>query len=132
MIGKRLKMSPRIISIFEKHTMTLSWPLKILKENQRNHLNNLCIAVSVITILFSGYIVDAICTSVDDRWQVMLDLYRASFLLVMFTFSGFWKKIAVAVLVNHFIDRHIGCDSWSMNDTITVIYVSILTIKDKL
>lgn len=84
---------------------------------------------AVLLVLFSGYFVNKI-DNVNDAWQLNLDLYRVSFLLILFSIkNSFIKDIAIALIINHFIDKffHIYC--WSCNDTITAIFIIYKAIK---
>jgi hypothetical protein len=90
------------------------------------------LASAVIVILFSGYFVDKI----EDRnkaWQLNLDLYRVAFLLLLFLLKkSFLKEIAIALIINHFIDNYFKIHYWSCNDTITtifIIYKAVIKIK---
>jgi len=104
--------------------------LRTLKVNQREGLNSLLKIVSVLLILFSGYLCDYIYPLDDDSaWKLMLNLYRLSFLLLVFTVkNGFIKEITIGLLINHYFDSYFGLKDWSLNDNITALYVVIITL----
>jgi hypothetical protein len=39
------------------------------------------------------------------------------------------KEIAVALLINHFVDRYFGINGWSWNDSITIIFIIYKAVK---
>lgn len=104
--------------------------LKTLTVNHREDLNSVLKIASVLLILFSGYLCDYIYPLDDDSaWKLMLNLYRVAFLLLVFQVkNGFLKEIAIALLINHFIDRYYCLQGWTLNDTITVVFVGIKTL----
>lgn len=104
--------------------------LKTLTVNHREDLNNVLKIASVLLILFSGYLCDYIYPLDDDSaWKLMLNLYRVAFLLLVFQVkNGFLKEIAIALLINHFIDTYYCLQGWTLNDTITVVFVGIKTL----
>jgi hypothetical protein len=104
--------------------MKTNWQrLKTLKVNQQFALIS-----SVLLILCSGYIVDKI-DDINLAWQTNLNLYRLSFLLIILTIESRVKEIAVALLINHFIDRFFGINGWSCNDSITIIFIIYKVVK---
>lgn len=106
--------------------------LKTQVESRREDLNKSLIAASVLIILFSGYIVDFFVVDDGDAWVVMLNLYRLAFLfLILTTKNGLVKEIGVALLINHFIDRWMKIDGWSLNDTITIGFILYKCLKNK-
>ena len=109
--------------------MKTNWQrLKTLKEHRKADLNRLLRIASVLIILFSGYLTGFI---IDDTeaWRMTLNLYRLSFLLLILTIDSKLKEIAVALLINHFIDRYFGINGWSWNDSITIIFIIFKAIK---
>ena len=112
--------------------------LKTLTVNHREDLNSVLKIASVLLILFSGYYCDYLYPKGGTiSWKLMLNLYRLAFLLLVFQVkNGFLKEIAIALLINHYIDRYYGLKGWTLNDTITVVFVGIKTLiaiykKDK-
>jgi len=104
--------------------------LKTQVESRREDLNKSLIAASVLIILFSGYIVDFFVVDDGDAWVVMLNLYRLAFLfLILTTKNGLVKEIGVALLINHFIDRWMKIQGWSLNDTITIAFILYKGLK---
>jgi hypothetical protein len=81
-------------------------------------------------MLFSGYLCDYVYPLDDDSaWKLMLNLSRLAFLLLVFQIkNGFIKEIAIGLLINHYIDRYYGLKGWTINDTITVVFVGIKTL----
>ena len=109
--------------------------LKILTEFLLNdQIKNILKYFSFFLILFSGYIVDFI-KDVNLAWKVNLFIYRLVFLILIFVFkkqfNTFAYKIIIALIINDFIDRSLGITTWSINDTLTIIYILTLTIKNK-
>jgi len=106
--------------------------LKTQAESRRADLNKLLFASSVFLILFSGYFVDFFVVDSGDAWVLMLNLYRLAFLMLMLTTkNGLVKEIGVALLINHFIDRWMKIDGWSLNDTITILFILYKGLKNK-
>ena len=101
-------------------------------ESRKADLNKLLIASSVLIILFSGYIVNFFVVDDSDAWVLMLNLYRLAFLMLMTTIkNGLIKEIGIAMLVNHFIDRWMKIDGWSLNDTLTIGFILYKCLKNK-
>ena len=99
-------------------------------ESRKADLNKLLISSSVLIILFSGYIVNFFVADDSDAWVLMLNLYRLAFLMLMLTTkNGLVKEIGVALLINHFIDRWMKIDGWSLNDTITIGFILYKGLK---
>jgi len=114
--------------------MKLLTQLKILTERHLEDLNKalriISVIISVLLILFSGYLCDYVYPLDDDSaWKLMLNLYRLAFLVLIFTIkNGFLKDIGIGLLINHYIDSYYGLKGWSWNDTITVVFVGIKTL----
>jgi len=110
--------------------MKLLTQLKILTERHLEDLDDLLKITSVALILFSGYLCDYVYPSDDDSaWKLMLNLCRLAFLLLVFQIkNGFIKEIAIGLLINHYIDSYYGLKGWTLNDTITVVFVGIKTL----
>lgn len=82
--------------------------------------------------MFSGYIVNFFVVDDSDAWVLMLNLYRLAFLMLMTTIkNGLIKEIGIAMLINHFIDRWMKIDGWSLNDTITIGFILYKGLKNK-
>ena len=108
--------------------------LKTLQDTLQNHLDNILPYISVLLILFSGYIVE-LCNNIDQKWELMLGLYRLSFLLIVITLKNniniYLHKIIISLLLNDFIDRYYNIDYWSWNDTITILYIISILLFHK-
>jgi F0F1-type ATP synthase assembly protein I len=114
--------------------MKLLTQLKTLRESHLEDLNKalriISVIISVLLMLFSGYLCDYVYALDDDSaWKLMLNLYRLAFLVLIFTIkNGFIKEIAIGLLINHYIDRFYGLKDWTLNDTITLIIIVIRTL----
>jgi hypothetical protein len=106
--------------------------LKTLAENLQKALDKPFLILAICLILFSGYFVELI-ESVNEKWQIMLNLYRVSFLLIIYVcrdklkkiMGGFPFYIAIWLLLNNFYDRYMGVVGWSTNDTLTILTLLI-------
>lgn len=105
--------------------------LKTLTEHQKASLDKLLKITSISLMLFAVYYCDYLYPKGGTiSWQLNLDLYRLAFLLLIFTIKkGFIKEIAIALLINHYVDSYFGLKGWTINDTITVVYVGVKTLS---
>jgi hypothetical protein len=92
------------------------------------------LVVGVFLICFSSNVADFISEKTKvNSWEIGTNLYRFNFLLLLIALRDEVKlliglvgyRIICYLLINHFVDRYLGYNSWSWNDVLTVIIVFV-------
>jgi hypothetical protein len=117
---------------------------QILQKGQlKDRFKGLLIIVSFLSFFFAAEIANHYTSNIDYSWALLANIHRVVLLLFMVVlrkelrrFVGdILHRIMVYLLVNHFIDRYLGYNTWSWNDAITLIAIgvesSIFWIKRK-
>lgn len=86
--------------------------------------------ITGILIIAVRHIADFLASITEvNSWVVGINIYRLAFLVLIYALRAefiLWLgsmgfRIVYYLLCNHFIDLYMGYDSWSINDTLTVV-----------
>lgn len=103
---------------------------------QSESFNRNLLIIGILLICFSSQIADLVSIQTKiNSWVIGVNLYRFNFLLIIISLRKEAKslvgkigyRIIFYILINHFIDRYYGYNSWSWNDAITLATIEIET-----
>lgn len=102
-------------------------------ESQLKDLNKVLFLTSLILFFISSYLANYISIDADSAWNNFALILRFDFLLIFVSLRDGVKKfigelfyrIIIYLLINNFIDKYFGNNTWSWNDCLT-IFVTII------
>lgn len=108
------------------------------KERLLFALNRLLLIFAVVCFFFSSYIANY-DTTVNEAWLRWKFIMYLNFIIVYYSLRTEVKKILTTVgykivlylLINFFIDKYFGFESWSLNDLFTLIFIVAEAIVKK-
>lgn len=80
------------------------------------------------TFWFAAEIANYKSDDANEAWMIFGSIQRVDFLLVIFALrievkrliSTIGYRVILYLLINHFIDRYLGYNTWSINDIFTI------------
>ena len=99
-----------------------------LTEHQLKDLNRLILILSVILFFSGSYIANYISKDANSAWDNFSLILRFNYWLLIIALRSEFKNligellfnIVKWIIINNFIDRYFGLETWSWNDIFTV------------